>query len=109
MAGKADPVHSLLLYGRHTSGWCRAGRVAYLAAELVSTLRRNQPELNITDADLVCVSLAGLCHDMGHGPFSHMWETFMDQVRPERNWKVRLGPLRSGSDGWDTEWNQTRG
>ncbi|XP_043203476.1 deoxynucleoside triphosphate triphosphohydrolase SAMHD1-like [Amphibalanus amphitrite] len=61
--------------------------VAYLAAELVSTLRRNQPELNITDTDVVCVSLAGLCHDLGHGPFSHMWETFMDQVRPERHWK----------------------
>ena len=63
--------------------------VAYLAAELVSTLRRNQPELNITETDLVCVSLAGLCHDLGHGPFSHMWETFMAQVRPERDWKVR--------------------
>ncbi|XP_037080063.1 deoxynucleoside triphosphate triphosphohydrolase SAMHD1-like isoform X2 [Pollicipes pollicipes] len=61
--------------------------VAYLASELVNTLRRNQPELNITDEDALCVTLAGLCHDLGHGPFSHMWETFMDEVRPERKWK----------------------
>lgn len=61
--------------------------VAYLAEQLVTTLRQNQPELGITDVDVVCVSLAGLCHDLGHGPFSHLWERFMQVTRPQRNWK----------------------
>ena len=89
------------MYRRHRS--VRVCSVAYLAAELVSTLRRNQPELDITDTDLVCVSLAGLCHDLGHGPFSHMWETFMAQVRPERDWKVRV--RRRAELHWPSCWS----
>ena len=40
-------------------------RVGYLAGELVETLQRKQPELKITDEEVLCVKLAGLCHDLG--------------------------------------------
>ena len=62
---------------------------AWLAGRLAKTLQKRQPELHITETDMLCVQLAGLCHDLGHGPFSHMWDgMFMPKARPDANWKV---------------------
>ena len=47
--------------------------VAYLA-RMMATHLQSQPELNITDRDVGCIELAGLCHDLGHGPWSHVWD-----------------------------------
>ena len=30
--------------------------------------------------------MAGLCHDLGHGPFSHLWESFVREARPGHEW-----------------------
>lgn len=38
-----------------------------MAARVVRTIKNNQPELDITDKDVLCVKIAGLCHDLGHG------------------------------------------
>ena len=55
--------------------------VAHLAHRMVRHIAAQQPDLNITPCDMLCIKLAGLCHDLGHGPFSHMFETFVNRVR----------------------------
>lgn len=47
---------------------------ARLARRLVETIAAQQPNLETTKTDVLCISLAGLLHDVGHGPFSHIFE-----------------------------------
>lgn len=44
-------------------------RVCYLAGKLASTLKERQDDLHITDNDVLCVQIAGLCHDLGRVTF----------------------------------------
>ncbi|CAD6199338.1 unnamed protein product [Caenorhabditis auriculariae] len=46
----------------------------HLASTLVTHLRLSQKELEITSEEHLCVSIAALLHDIGHGPFSHMFD-----------------------------------
>ncbi|KAM9121212.1 deoxynucleoside triphosphate triphosphohydrolase SAMHD1 isoform 4-T4 [Pangshura tecta] len=62
--------------------------VGYLAGCLVRALHERQPELEINQRDILCVQIAGLCHDLGHGPFSHMFDgRFIPLARPGLKWK----------------------
>jgi HD superfamily phosphohydrolase len=56
--------------------------VAHLAFEFASSLRKQHPDL-VDEKDVLCVMLAGLCHDLGHGPFSHLWEFFVREAGKE--------------------------
>ncbi|XP_053571929.1 deoxynucleoside triphosphate triphosphohydrolase SAMHD1 [Bombina bombina] len=62
--------------------------VGYLAGCLVQALQERQPELQIDHRDKLCVQIAGLCHDLGHGPFSHMFDgRFMPLACPKKKFK----------------------
>uniref|UniRef100_A0A3Q2E1K2 HD domain-containing protein n=1 Tax=Cyprinodon variegatus TaxID=28743 RepID=A0A3Q2E1K2_CYPVA len=58
--------------------------VAYLAGEILKSIREKQQDLGITDWDVLCVQIAALCHDLGHGPFSHMFDLmFIPKARQD--------------------------
>lgn len=62
--------------------------VSYLAGKLLRSIRQHQPNEPITDRDVLCVEIAGLCHDLGRGPFSYVFEKmFMKEKRA--NYKHR--------------------
>jgi len=60
--------------GEHSIG------VAHIATKLVEHLNASQPELRITPEEELCVQLAALCHDLGHGLFSHLFEKFAGET-----------------------------
>ncbi|CCW71243.1 unnamed protein product [Phytomonas sp. Hart1] len=48
--------------------------VAHMARTLLQNFQRHQPDLGLDEADIHIGMLAGLLHDVGHGPFSHLFE-----------------------------------
>ena len=66
--------------------------VAHLAEKMASHLQKTQPELSVTDDDVLCVALAGLVHDIGHGPFSHMFEEFVERVDAKARTRMPICP-----------------
>ncbi|KAJ2502072.1 hypothetical protein IWW47_003041, partial [Coemansia sp. RSA 2052] len=65
---------------------------SYLASEVVQGFARRQPGLGIDERDSRCVTLAGLCHDLGHGPFSHVFDSeFIPRACPGMTWSHEQG------------------
>ncbi|XP_067260337.1 deoxynucleoside triphosphate triphosphohydrolase SAMHD1-like [Chanodichthys erythropterus] len=60
--------------------------VAYLAKEKQQDLEKKQKEL-ITDKDILCVQIAALCYNLGHGPFSYLFkDRFIPEVQSGQTW-----------------------
>lgn len=46
----------------------------HLATKMITNIAHNQPELNISNEMIQLVGIAGLCHDLGHLLFSHLFD-----------------------------------
>ncbi len=57
--------------------------VGYLAECFAKSLMQRQDSLQM---DVLAVKLAGLCHDIGHGPLSHAYDHFL-KSKDHRLWK----------------------
>ena len=50
--------------------------------------RDGTEKIEITHKDILCVKIAGLCHDLGHGPFSHLFDRkFIPRATEKDEWK----------------------
>jgi len=76
--------HEVFPSGVHTRFEHSLG-VMYLAGELCTALNKKHPG-SVNSRDKLCVEIAGLCHDLGHGPFSHLWEVFVRDTNPQSCW-----------------------
>ncbi|CAI2168138.1 14688_t:CDS:10 [Funneliformis geosporum] len=74
---------------------------AYLANSLVKRIQDTQPNYKV-EKDLECVTVAALCHDLGHGPFSHTFDnTFIPQTRPDIKWRHEDASLMMFDHLWE--------
>lgn len=48
----------------------------HLAIKLITNISTKQPELQISDELIQLVGIAGLCHDLGHLMFSHLFDDY---------------------------------
>ncbi|CAI9729856.1 Hypothetical predicted protein [Octopus vulgaris] len=46
---------------------------------MIRHLKQQDSGLEISDRDILCVEIAGLCHDLGHAPFSHAFQEIINE------------------------------
>lgn len=73
------------------SRWEHSLGVMYLAGQFCNKIQKDHP--SVSHIDKICVMMAGLCHDLGHGPFSHLWEAFVANARPGSVWRHEQSSL----------------
>jgi HD superfamily phosphohydrolase len=57
----------------------------HLAKQMITMIATKQPELKVTDEIITLVSIAGLCHDLGHLLFSHLFDDSFIETLPNIN------------------------
>lgn len=96
----------LVYMGGHNTRFDHSVGVAYLAFRMVSSISERQPELGISSRDILCVTVAALCHDLGHGPGSHMWDSSVlkklgvDMSHEDMSLMIFDYIVQSGRDKW---------
>lgn len=90
--GVSDHVYPTATHSRfeHSLG------VAHLAGLLCQKLRSHPFPKGAdppSDRDILCVQLAGLCHDLGHGPYSHTFEKIVPGFKHAKMSNVLLDKL----------------
>lgn len=90
--------------------------VSHLAGRVMERFVVTQPELHITprevrvfvdsirgsSSQIELVKMAGLCHDLGHGPFSHAFESWMHKKTCVAHRSERISEVLSCSSA---EWH----
>ena len=61
--------------------------VYYLCNEILDKINKNQPELLIDEKIIELIKIAGLVHDIGHGPFSHLYDSCLINEKHEERSK----------------------
>jgi HD superfamily phosphohydrolase len=85
---------AFLVYpGAEHSRFIHALGAYHLSICMIEALRRQNPTL-FTESELLAIPLAALCHDIGHGPFSHLFERvtkeFVGGGASHESWTVRI-------------------
>ncbi|MBF0285643.1 MAG: HD domain-containing protein, partial [Magnetococcales bacterium] len=74
--------------GEH-SRFSHALGVMHLAKRILALLHRQDPHL-FTPVERLAVKTAALLHDVGHGPFSHVFEHLHPAIGPHEAWGWRI-------------------
>lgn len=72
------PLHFKFPYANHSRFEHSIG-VAYLARYTGTILKGKHT--NITDKEILALELAGLCHDIGHGAYSHSFDHLLRDIK----------------------------
>jgi hypothetical protein len=72
------PLHFKFPHANHSRFEHSIG-VAYLARYTGTALRSKHD--SITDKQILCLELAGLCHDLGHGAYSHSFDHLLRDIK----------------------------
>lgn len=82
---------------------------SYLARRLGEELQKKispqeSSELEITKKEILCLEVAGLCHDLGHGPFSHLFDLqfFKKANKSDEQWEHEDASIKMISWIFDT-------
>ncbi|XP_019857725.1 PREDICTED: deoxynucleoside triphosphate triphosphohydrolase SAMHD1-like, partial [Amphimedon queenslandica] len=72
--------------------------VCYIAGKLVDALNehprptKTDKRLWITKEEKICIQIAALCHDIGHGSFSHLYDFAVEEKLSDDEKKNELSP-----------------